>query len=228
MIIRASSLALILANLVPLGGVLLFDWQVYDVLLLYWAENVVIGVINVARMIVCKGGMIFPRDAEEQMKLSMTDTQATTMSLVSMSMVSRSIKFFLIPFFILHYGMFCFGHLSAINAIFGGELDAGSSLSQGIGVHWDSALWLAILAVFLSHMISFFLNFIGKQEYQRTDLRQLMQRPYGRIIALHVAVVLGAGLTLWLGSPVYMLVVLVAFKIGIDLKMHAAERQKFS
>jgi hypothetical protein len=220
---KVSSLALVLANLVPVGGVLLLDWQVYDVLLLYWAENVVIGIINVARMAACKGGIGIPRVTEQQIQASLSDTQAAKLSLIS-----KGLKFFLIPFFIFHYGMFCFGHFAAINAIFGDELNSASvSLLVVVG-SWDKVLWLAILAIFASHMISFFLNFIGGQEYQRTDLRQLMQRPYGRIIALHLTVILGAGLTMWLGSPIYMLVVLVAIKIGIDLKMHTAERQKFS
>jgi hypothetical protein len=220
---KASVLALVLANLVPVGGVILLDWQVYDVLLLYWAENVVIGIINVARMAVSEGGIVIPRVAEQQFKRSLTDTQAAKLALIS-----KGLKFFLIPFFILHYGMFCFGHFFAINAIFGDELNAGSASILGIIDSWDKALWVAILAIFASHMISFFVNFIGAQEYQRTDLRQLMQRPYGRVIALHLTVIIGAGLTLWLGSPIYMLVVLVVIKIGIDLKMHTAERQKFS
>lgn len=220
---KVSSLALVMANLVPLGGVFLLDWQVYDVLLLYWAENVVIGVINVARMATCKGGSVIPRVAEQQIRASLTDTQATKLSLIS-----KGLKFFLIPFFVVHYGMFCFAHYSAINAIAGSELNTGSASILGIAASWDRALWLAILAVLASHTISFFVNFIGGQEYLRTDLRQLMQRPYGRIIALHLTVILGAGLTLWLGSPIYMLVVLVLIKIGIDLKMHTAERQKFA
>ena len=41
---RAGSLvALVLVNLVPIAGVLFFDWRVFDLLLLYWAESVVIG-----------------------------------------------------------------------------------------------------------------------------------------------------------------------------------------
>ena len=207
---KVSSLALVLANLVPLGGVFLLDWQVYDVLLLYWAENVVIGIINVVRMATCKGGSVIPRMAEQQIMTNLTDTQAAKLSLIS-----KGLKF-------------CFAHYAAINAIFGGELNTGSASILGIVDSWDQALWLAILAVLASHTISFFVNFIGGQEYLRTDLRQLMQRPYGRIIALHLTVILGAGLTLWLGSPIYMLVVLVVIKIGIDLKMHTAERQKFA
>ena len=50
---RASAIVLVLANLVPLFGVLLFDWQVFDIVLLYWVENVVIGLVNVVRMLIC-------------------------------------------------------------------------------------------------------------------------------------------------------------------------------
>ena len=47
-----SSAALVAANLIPLAGVLAGGWRVYDVLLLFWAENVVIGLLNVARLLV--------------------------------------------------------------------------------------------------------------------------------------------------------------------------------
>lgn len=220
---KASSLALILANLVPLGGVFLLNWQVYDVVMVYWAENVVIGLINVFRMALCEGGLLLSPGAEQQLKVSLTEANAAKLALVS-----GGFKFFLIPFFVFHYGMFCYGHLMAITAIFGDERVGGQSSVLAVARDWEPAFWLAVAAILISHLISFVLNFIGAGEYRRTNLRQLMQRPYGRIIALHLAVILGAALIMWLGSPVYMLVVLVAVKIGIDLRMHTVERQKFS
>lgn len=51
---RTSSLVLILANLIPLAGVFLFQWDLLAILLLYWAESVIIGVLNVVRMVCCK------------------------------------------------------------------------------------------------------------------------------------------------------------------------------
>lgn len=45
-----SSLALIAANLVPLFGVLLLDWQVGDLMLLFWAESAVIGFFTLLKM----------------------------------------------------------------------------------------------------------------------------------------------------------------------------------
>ena len=45
-----SATALVAANLVALAGVLAGGWRVFDVLMLFWAENVVIGLLNLARM----------------------------------------------------------------------------------------------------------------------------------------------------------------------------------
>lgn len=198
MLPRPSSITLVLANLVPLAGVLLLDWQVFDILMLYWAENVVIGIVNVLRMGLC----------------------------------GKTEKWFLIPFFIVHYGLFCFGHLAAVTAIFSEATGTGTAWQYFFGLPiseaWKSPLWIAILAITASHLFSFFGNFIAGDEYRRTSVAELMQRPYGRIIVLHVAIIIGAALIQWLGSPVMMLVALIAAKIAMDLRLHLSERQKFS
>ena len=49
---RLSVWTLLLSNLIPLYGVLVHDWDVFPIMLLFWSENVVIGVMNVARMLV--------------------------------------------------------------------------------------------------------------------------------------------------------------------------------
>ncbi|MDH3990093.1 MAG: DUF6498-containing protein [Gammaproteobacteria bacterium] len=51
---RFSIAVLIAANLLPLAGVLFWDWDwgVFLVLLLFWCENVVIGLFGIARLIV--------------------------------------------------------------------------------------------------------------------------------------------------------------------------------
>jgi len=197
MLMRPSSIALVLANLVPLGGVFLLDWQVFDILMLYWAENVVIGVVNVLRMAVSGAGS----------------------------------KWFMIPFFIMHYGMFCFGHLSAVTGIFSDAVGTATAwqyfFAIPLAVAWKSPLWLGIAAIAASHLFSFFANFIAGGEYRRTTVQELMSRPYGRIIVMHVAIIFGAALIQWLGSPVMMLVVLIAAKIVLDLRLHLAERKKF-
>lgn len=51
-LLSPSTLALILANLVPVFGAAYLGWRLSDVMVLYWAESAVIGLFNVARIAV--------------------------------------------------------------------------------------------------------------------------------------------------------------------------------
>jgi hypothetical protein len=46
--------ALTVANLVPLFGVVFLGWDAAAIVLLYWIENLIIGLFNVLRMILVK------------------------------------------------------------------------------------------------------------------------------------------------------------------------------
>jgi len=45
-----SAWVLVAANLVPLAGVLWWDWSVFALLVLFWMENVVIGLLFALRL----------------------------------------------------------------------------------------------------------------------------------------------------------------------------------
>jgi hypothetical protein len=92
--LTTSSLALIAGNLVPIIGVLFFEWQLFPLILLYWLENVVIGIFNAFKMLICSG----PESLLQRIFMTM--------------------------FFSLHYGMFCFGHGTFVVDLFGGDLDS--------------------------------------------------------------------------------------------------------
>ena len=51
-----SVIMLVLANLIPLGGVLFFGWQVFPIMFLFWFENVVVGVFHALKMLLAGGG----------------------------------------------------------------------------------------------------------------------------------------------------------------------------
>lgn len=48
---QRTALALILVNIIPLIGVLYFDWQLFILVFLYWLENVVIGAFSALKML---------------------------------------------------------------------------------------------------------------------------------------------------------------------------------
>ena len=83
---------------------------------------------------------------------------------------------------------------------------------------WD--LRGPLLALTLSHLYSFVVNYLMGGEFLRMSLQKIMFQPYGRIVALHVAILLGGLGAQLLGSPVWALLILIAVKIGFDVTAH--------
>ena len=78
----------------------------------------------------------------------------------------------------------------------------------------------AIIALLLSHGASFMLLFVGQHEYRHTTVDALMKAPYKRIAVLHIAIIAGGFLVVELGQPLGLLLALVALKIGMDIMLH--------
>ena len=198
-----SVILLIIANLVPLYGVFFLNWQIFPILLLFWIENVMVGLFNALKMICA-----------------------------SPSAVSSWIaKLFIVPFFCFHYGMFTLAHGVFVFGFFGGYFEeiegfpTASTLFQGIN---DFRLDWAVLALFVSHLLSFAVNYIGKGEYKKAELKELMFQPYSRVVILHVTIIIGAFLVMLSNAPAIVLVVLILLKIFIDVKTHIREHKKYA
>jgi hypothetical protein len=220
---KPSSVILIVANLVPLGGVLWLGWEVFDILLLYWTESVIIGVLNVLRMISSQSNNILSGLIPTTRQQDMT----AALEQVNLQLPMQAIKFFIIPFFVFHYGLFCYGHLSAVVGFFGNRTSS-TSVTTSIPDISNSALWIAVGAIAASHLYSYFNNFLGKGEYKRVGLGTLMHRPYGRIIVMHLSIIFGAGGAMMLGNPLPVLLVLIVGKTVLDVRMHNKERRSFA
>jgi len=81
-------------------------------------------------------------------------------------------------------------------------------------------LYWAAAALFLSHFFSYLVHFLARGEYKQTNGGELMAKPYGRVVILHVTILLGGGLALATGENLYALVMLVLLKIAIDIAAH--------
>ena len=194
---RVALAALIVANLTPLIGVAAFGWSVRSLLLLYWAENVVVAVWAVARIIIAGGA-----------------------AGVGLAL-----------FFCVHFGMFTAVHrffvalLTAPGGPLGGDpagFDGFGTPVHGVAAAAGGVPLLAALGLLISHGVSFFHNFLWGGEWRDADPRLEMAKPYPRMIALHVAIVLGAFVTILLGSAAGILVVLVLLKTALDAGLHLA------
>lgn len=197
--LHSSALALVVANLVPVYGVLALGWKVAPIMVFYWTENLVVGFFNVLKMARARGPVGEPR-------MALNDKPVTEGS-----------RRALISFFVLHYGLFTLVHGVFVMALF--SPGRKESIAQ---------LAMALLVLSISHGYSYRRNFIGRGEYLRASFVKLFWQPYARIIVMHVTIIAGGALAAAMGAPIGVLLVLVGLKTAFDLGAHWLERRKFS
>ena len=93
---------IIVANLIPLIGVIFFGWSLANIILLYWVENLIIGFWNVPRILYAGK----TKDSKSNLSLGI--------------------------FFIFHYGMFCFVHGIFILSFLGVKESPFDILNKGV------------------------------------------------------------------------------------------------
>ena len=84
-------------------------------------------------------------------------------------------------------------------------------------------IWTSIAALFISHGVSFFTNFIRDREYEGATVSGLMTAPYNRIMVMHLTLIFGGWIILLIGMPTGALVILLALKTAVDLQAHRKE-----
>ena len=196
-----AALFLIVVNLIPLFGVLFFGWSLFSIMLLYWLENGIIGFFNIFKIALARApGSGFTINGRP---------------------VSPSNKEIRIIFFIFHYGLFWTVHGVFVFVFFG--LTSSSGLFSGLGLR---GVAIAAAALFLSHGVSFVVNFLGKEEYLTVSPDKQMTEPYSRVVVLHVTILVGGFFADTLGAPLAALILLVLLKTVIDLLAHLREHRK--
>ncbi len=230
---NVSVVALVAANTIPVFGVVCLGWDAFYVVLLYWAENLIVGFYNILKMVLAQ-----PFTAEELKKLT-AETARQPSRRINAGLYHAS-KLLYIPFFAWHYGAFAAGHGFAVLMMFGkGDAGFGQIIQndhvwpcflvfiqlliiviRGAYLAIPTNMKYALAALFASHGISFFFNYVCRGGYKTSRLDTLMAQPYSRVVVMHIAIIAGGFITMALGSPVGMLIMLIILKTIIDVKLH--------
>lgn len=192
-------LGVLVLNLIPAFCVLFFGWSALVLLLLYWAENVVIGVVNV-------------------LKMGVTSVAGGAFGVLAGLMS--------IPFFILHYGGFCAGHGLFVVAVAGGGMQGGDPLEAAKMVwadKWDYAVPVAAMVIYY---LGDFVRWLRDGEWRGVDVGTQMGDPYGRIIVLHISILFGAGFVVALGQPAAAVALLAILKTFYETHTTVKRQQK--
>lgn len=198
-----SVLALIAANLIPLAGVLYWGWDLYGLMLLYWMETGIIGFF----------------------------------AILQIALTSRWGALFMVPFFTVHFGGFMAGHLLFVTLLFGGERGNHGGLIEALpsivgSALSESGLWLALAGLLLSRGFSFVVSVLvplmrgGLAAFGGSAAGDPMTGVYGRVVVLHVTLILGGLLVSASGSALPVFVLLIAIKTVVDVAAHV--RKNFS
>jgi hypothetical protein len=218
-----SIVALVVANLVPLFGVLFGDWSLFLLLVMYWIESGIVGAINVAKIAMARG-----QDTGN------TFTFGTTLGGATLSGTAGRVL--LIPFFIFHYGVFWVVHgvfvlalpifMGIGSTIFTQPAGVPAFGLEELGTIEPRGVLIATVGLAISHVISFFVNYVGRGEYLTVSPGAQMFSVYGRVTVLHLTILVGALAVGVLGTPLGALIVFVLGKIAVDLSFHLRERRR--
>jgi len=193
----------------PVVGILFFGWDWRAVIVLYWLENVTLGLRTVITMI-------------RTDRISDPGQRAVTVN--NMPASSSAAKPLLIVFFMFHYGIFTLVHgvfvfliVLGLFAPFRGGFGSAGSFGDFGGVDSGAIDWGGILLVWgVASVVQLVID-LFRPRASLPSASTLFASPYGRIIALHLTILGGAWLIASLGWPPVAAILLVALHFVTDL-----------
>lgn len=192
-----------LANLLPILGFVFSDWNLYELMTLYWVENVIIGVFTVLKMLNVDNDSV----ADDRKILTAVP-----------------------PFMV--YFLLCFLQVILIQVIFQKFLPPLSPEETWLeGWHrmvgffsfaFVQLKWV-VLAMALSHGFSYVYDYnLGGERY-RTSLKKLWYLPGSRLIVIMVIIMTAAG-QLEAMNSLTVFMVIIAVKIALEWLFDALRR----
>lgn len=181
-------------DLFPIVGVLVFGWNAVPLVLLYWMENIIAGVMTLPRILI-------------------SGASYSALGLIAGLVMS--------VFFVFHYGLFCAVHGTFLMVFVGfGEgtiaqqppimMDIPAMFAYGMqsGLHVEYFVY----AIIAFQVLVFVWEFLIKGEWKNSNPMAEMFAPYGRIVILHFAIFAGAGALFLLGQPMVGVLALILLR----------------
>lgn len=214
-----SVLLILLANLVPLWGVLFLGWSTYSVVWIYVLESFIIGFFNFWALLAV--GVDFMKSGIKR-----------TTGLQQMPP-----NIFMAFFFCMHYGMFVVVQALFVPLLFGIEKMRGpfaifsppkgyegGPIAYMLNPTQNPDQYLTLLGLLISHTFAFAYYYIYKSGNMRVTTQQVMMQPYKRVFLQQVVIILGGLLSQVLGWGNAVILLFIGLKIVADLWSHNKSR----
>lgn len=188
--------AIVIGNLIPILGVLFLGWSAGSILILYWIENAIVGLYTLPRILTAQGA-----NPEVAGRKSPPTRVGTAL------------------FFVFHYGIFW-----VVHGVFAALLAASFPRVEADGAWTGASFGLAVLAMVVTHGVMFWRSWIRSNARRTASPIEEMFKPYGRLIVLHVTVLLGAFGLSQLGAPAWTITLLCVGKMILELGAETVAR----
>lgn len=197
----ASLWGVVASNIISIVMALIQGWDLGEVMWVYWAQSVLIGLINFYRMLTLRD---FSTEGFRSNGKPVPETQGA----------KRGVAFF----FLFHYGFFHF-----VYAIFLTQRLSLFSLDH------NTLFFLALCAAGFAgaHGFSLARNLTRDFKDRRPNLGTLMFYPYVRIVPMHLTIIFGAAVSGLAHGDMFVLVVFMLMKTVADAMMHLIEHSLF-
>ena len=194
---KLSILVLILANLIPLWCVLFWDWQIFQILILYWFETAIIGAFTILKIM-----------------FTLASLGEKILGVIALILALGS--------FMMGHLIF----LLIINEITRGGAAEIVIYPRSI-IYELSLSIIPIISMTISHGMSFVSNYIPNGEYKKAEVNNLIMAPHARVFAMHFVIILGLILYATVQQSLSILLLFIFIKTLADVIAHTNEHYKF-
>ncbi len=190
---------ILLPNIIPLVGVLFFDWSAFTIILAYCLENIVIGFFHLLKIRIARfePSVSIPPDAYKKIFFFPPPVAGRLLFCI---------------FFTLHYGFFCFFHIEILSFL-------ANMMHTPLVFTW--VLILTLIPLLIEHGQSYVHEYTqkvpAKPNLDKKQMISLLTDPYRRIVVTHL--VLGASvIPVAIVAQTYpkVAIVLIVLKIYFD------------
>jgi hypothetical protein len=216
-----STQSLIAVNLINILMAIIFKWNIYDVMLVYWFQSVSIGIFTFYKL------YSFPME-----KIKKEINGDNTLEVNDLAVTNpRAAKIFIAGFFAMHYGLF---HLVYIIFI------VGFAYSEGFPLNLIGSLVGALL-FFANHFYSYLFykgednnltetDFGNTQNSTELSIADIFSKPYTRIIPIHLTIMAGGVIShIITGGPfhnIFILLIFMGLKTFMDVIAHKKKHRQ--
>ncbi len=200
---QRSVLSLIAANTLPLLGCIFLGWDVFMLIFFYWLESAIIAFYQILKLFKVEGPL---------------------------ALLTAG-------FFIFHFGAFMAGHFLFLVGVFAPDIFPPAPQPSfpvfaakliriliELMLRWETVV--VVVALFISHGISYKLNFLGLREYETADGDHIVGQCYTRIVIMQLTIILGGMLVKALGPHILGYGLLVVLKTASDLWSHVRQHKE--